>query len=265
MKLSEVLQRYKTEHLPNVIAGRQIFANLTQVVRYIGDVQCHLLDQTLLESAAAKLQAKYANATVNNRMTQFVAMIRWAVARLKISTEFIEFHRLPQSPRKATLTKEKVEEILSRLDNESWCFTRLLWLTGQRLRAVADLRWEQVMPNVIDFSRGCGGRQKRRAVTPITPAIRLTLDRLGAPGNGKIFKVSAKTLTSSLCRAGEACGVRVHAHMLRHSVATAMIAAGADLLQVSLFLGHASVATTQKHYLHEDPKFVLPAMAAVAL
>jgi integrase len=40
-------------------------------------------------------------------------------------------------------------------------------------------------------------------------------------------------------------------HSLRHSHASALIAAGWDIAEVSARLGHSSVATTQRIYVHQ--------------
>jgi integrase len=41
------------------------------------------------------------------------------------------------------------------------------------------------------------------------------------------------------------------AHALRHSHASALIAAGWDIAEVSARLGHSSIATTQRIYVHQ--------------
>lgn len=46
----------------------------------------------------------------------------------------------------------------------------------------------------------------------------------------------------------------IHPHAMRHSWATNALEAGADLLTVSQYLGHASPETTAKYYLHTKPK-----------
>ena len=266
MKLSEVLTKYKADHLYRVICAKQIGANLEQMIGLLGDPNCNVLDQRTVDTLVRKLQAEgYANATINNRVTAFTTMIKWAVSRLCITTDFMSHERLPESPRSTVISKDLVAKILDKLDGEPSVFVRLLWLTGQRLDAVANLTWEQVKVSTIDFTAGVQARQKSRAITPITEPIRATLDRLGAPGKGKVFSWSKERLVRAMENAGKELGIEVHPHMLRHSVATAMIESDADLLQVSKFLGHKSIATTQRHYLHQNPRFFEKAMNAVAL
>jgi integrase len=43
----------------------------------------------------------------------------------------------------------------------------------------------------------------------------------------------------------------LRAHALRHSHASALIAAGWDIAEVSARLGHSSIATTQRIYVHQ--------------
>jgi integrase/recombinase XerD len=69
--------------------------------------------------------------------------------------------------------------------------------------------------------------------------------RLSRQGCWKILKAHA---------AGAGLGARVTPHTLRHSFATHMLDAGADIRVVQELLGHASLATTQVYTLVSDSK-----------
>jgi integrase/recombinase XerD len=69
--------------------------------------------------------------------------------------------------------------------------------------------------------------------------------RLSRQGTWKILKAHAS---------GAGLGARVTPHTLRHSFATHMLDAGADIRVVQELLGHASLATTQVYTLVSDGK-----------
>jgi len=72
---------------------------------------------------------------------------------------------------------------------------------------------------------------------------------LGSRGSRLDRRQAARILADMAASAG--LPQRVHPHMLRHSFATHMLQAGADLRSVQELLGHSRLATTQR-YTHLD-------------
>lgn len=72
------------------------------------------------------------------------------------------------------------------------------------------------------------------------------------PASGSLFDVSKITAQRTVNRIGlAALGKPVHAHMLRHSLATHALSRGVDVRKIQALLGHASLASTQI-YTHVD-------------
>ena len=136
----------------------------------------------------------------------------------------------------------------------------LLFATGMRVGEVSSL-------DVKDFSsqeavfrvRGKGGRdrlaftvdqntleiqrkhlQSRLAIQTESPALFL---------NARGQRLSTQGISGVLSRLREEAGIKRHItpHMLRHTVATLLLRNGADIRVVQEFLGHASIATTQRY------------------
>jgi site-specific recombinase XerD len=117
-----------------------------------------------------------------------------------------------------------------------------------------DLNWREQMVRV------CGKGKKERLVpigAPALEAIRLYWSRLPAaplgstpvflPSTTKVKPLSPRILQARLKRYLVLAGLdpAITPHKLRHSYATHMLDAGADLRSVQELLGHARLATTQ--------------------
>jgi integrase/recombinase XerD len=115
----------------------------------------------------------------------------------------------------------------------------------------------------IEFERGLlhvrsGKGDKDREIV-IEDRTRAALDRylaertLAGVGSSRLFPVEPVTVERMVRRAALAAqiGRRVTPHMLRHTLATALLSRGCDIRYIQKLLGHASVATTQI-YTHVD-------------
>jgi len=98
---------------------------------------------------------------------------------------------------------------------------------------------ERIVP-VIDIARQAIGRYVQECPYPLPPEGTLFLGAKGGPLSPRIIQLA-------IARVRDALGLPETAtpHALRHSFATHLLSAGADLRQIQELLGHASLSTTQ--------------------
>jgi integrase/recombinase XerD len=137
----------------------------------------------------------------------------------------------------------------------------LMYSTGTRVSEVVDLDLDEVNDSGLLRVRGKGSKER---IVPIgsfaTRSLNAYLVRArpafanlrGEPAlflNKRGGRLSRQSIWEIIQKSGEACGVAVSPHSLRHSFATHLIEGGADVRVVQELLGHASVATTQIYTL----------------
>ena len=148
----------------------------------------------------------------------------------------------------------------------------VLYSTGCRISEVVSIAWE-----IVDFSRGCmivtgkgskdrlvivGSRARaaleelrsvaeRRFSRPVLPSEPVFLSDRQEPVSPRFVE---RRMKRYLAEAG--LPTDLSPHKLRHSFATHLLDAGADLRSVQEMLGHASISTTQiyTHASVERPK-----------
>ena len=172
------------------------------------------------------------------------------------------------------LTAPEAEALIAAPDTRTWLGRRdrlLLHLgiqTGLRVSELINLR-------VGDLQLGphsqleCVGKGRKQRVIPLQKnTVRLLtawLAELPPAREGPLFPTNSgtpltraavgKLVTRHAATAAERCpsltGKNVTPHTLRHTCAMSLLHAGIDTASIALWLGHASIQTTQI-YLHAD-------------
>lgn len=116
-----------------------------------------------------------------------------------------------------------------------------------------DIEFER---NVLHVRAGKGDKDREVVLEDRTRAAidrYLTERQLAGAGTTRLFPVGPVTVERIIRRTATLAGIprRVTPHMLRHTLATALLSRGCDIRYIQKLLGHASVATTQI-YTHVD-------------
>ena len=160
------------------------------------------------------------------------------------------------------LTVEEELRFLDRAyaqDGRTGLMLQTLLETGARASELVQLRVEDVslVERVITIRQGKGG--KRREVPIRRDLAQLLRLHIGARRAGPLFAsrqegsgptphVLTRQRVGQIVRAvAVAAGIskRVYPHLLRHTVATRLLALGMDITDLQRFLGHESIATTR--------------------
>jgi integrase/recombinase XerC len=143
----------------------------------------------------------------------------------------------------------------------------LLYSSGLRVSELTGLDWDRV-----DAETACvrvlGKGRKERVVPVGRPALRALAAYRAAVGaaGGPVFRnarggrLTARSVARLMERHVLVSGTTAKAtpHALRHTFATHLLGAGADLRAIQELLGHASLSTTQR-YTHVDLRRLMEA------
>ena len=239
------------------------------------------LDADLIGGFLQHLETERGNsvATRNARRAALRSFFTYASYRAPDAIATIsQVLAIPEKRTKTTLvsflTAPEAEALIAAPDTRTWLGRRdrlLLHLgiqTGLRVSELINLR-------VGDLQLGphsqleCVGKGRKQRVIPLQKnTVRLLtawLAELPPAREGPLFPTNSgtpltraavgKLVTRHAATAAERCpsltGKNVTPHTLRHTCAMSLLHAGIDTASIALWLGHASIQTTQI-YLHAD-------------
>jgi integrase/recombinase XerD len=166
-------------------------------------------------------------------------------------------HELPLAKRQiklpVVLNRGEVQKMISSTSNMKHRLTMmLLYYGGLRLNEARTLRWED-----IDFERelihlkGCKGGKDR--VIFLHMRVKEALMEYGPHSVGPVLvsgrggRYNPRTIEAIVSNAARNAGIGrdVTPHSLRHSFATHLLEAGADIRHIQKLLGHVDIRTTE--------------------
>lgn len=162
------------------------------------------------------------------------------------------------------LSKEEVNGMLeATLNLKHRLVLMFLYYTGIRISETINLRWED-----IDFQREVihlkitKGEKER--VIFLHPTLKKFIDYFNLRREGFVFisnlgrRYNKRTIQVIVKTAAKKAGIqkKITPHTLRHSFATHLLEAGADIRHIQKLLGHANLQTTQvyTHVANKDIK-----------
>jgi len=272
------LSQFQTEYL-NFCKRMKAYADrermVKQIIRELGDHCVSLINQRMVEAYQADMiSRKLAPATNNRRVACIKHMIhkavQWKQCPPHVWDEVRAVKLLPENNRRMRyLTREEADRLLDacRVKGGSSTLTAphlypivsIALNTGMRLGEILALTWNDIDMR-SGFIRVQNAKNNESRDIPINDTLRGALGALpsNVDASEKVFKVRAvrRSFTTALRKAGIRNAVF---HTLRHTFASHLVMAGADLTTVKELLGHKSLTMTMR-YSHLSPSHKLSAV-----
>ena len=238
--------------------------------RPVADVTDELLLAEITNSGANPVRGflmdlakkKISKRTISRRLSALKRFFNYLVTVGKIETNPAQGVSAPRLPRSIPqfLTVDELFTLLDSIqtrtgvDKRNRAVFELFYSTGMRVSELSGLNVEDIDPDSrLVRVRGKGNRER---LVPVGDRALKAVDdyRTCVDGeSGALFlnrdnrRLSDSSIRRVLAGLVKACGlgVPVSPHTLRHSFATHMLDAGADLRGIQEILGHASLSSTQ--------------------
>lgn len=241
----------------------------------------------------------YANATLARKIAALKSCFAWAKTNYRIPTDPAATLETPDDEQSLPrdLTGPEIDRLLAQLQDDDWLTIRdrtmiqLMLHTGLRVSELINLNLD-----ALDFvrdqltvrhperrsatRRGKSRKTKSRKerVAPLNRIAKTALadwldvrDHYGKPRTNAVFvtqrsrgRLSTRAVQLMVEKYSTAAELKdVTPHTFRHTFATRLLAAGANLRQVQTLLGHANPATTAR-YTHVHNQELHDAVANLA-
>ncbi len=262
MPFAQVLNEYKTIHMPDKAAGTQLMQNsqLAVWLEILGNPDIKQISAVDINRAkTALLKRNIEKATVNRYLQALSPVFTFAVEQGHISDTPFKHVRKFKEPagRVRYLQQEEITRLLTECKNSTSVHLHsvvvIALLTGMRYNEIRGLKWRDVdlKNGVIVLENTKNGTQ--RSVPVVGRLIDIFRD---IPSNNTAYVfASARTgrpvnLLLTFRKAVKRANIEnFHFHDLRHTAASYLAMSGENLLIIAEILGHRTLSMV-KRYAH---------------
>ena len=278
-----VLDAIPERHRTNTHARRQELSfhereqSLEILARILGPVPIIQVDrhsiatyQKTRSQHITRTKRRVTNRTINKELSYLASFLNWARRAKEIPVPPLKIDMLPhQRPRPIILSPDEVVRLVAEAEPFYRAFFLCLYTLGFRLTEATYIRWRDVDRDGKTISAiQKGGSLK---IEPLNAWLDAALQALKKETEKKTKRkvtpdeyvfFNPRTgrpvmdIRTPLERAAKAAGIIKHVtpHLLRHSIATHLLARGKNLRTIQAMLGHAQVGTTEwyTHVVTED-------------
>lgn len=292
LSVRQALSDYWREHCKEVDdRGRDLVADpvrqenaIRHLVAYFGDTALKTLGplesrayrdarrQGLIGGGVRRISKTGSDSTIRRELHVLVAAANHAVKWKRLTAADLPRVEYPKEDRGGEpveyLTEEQLRGALARAevmahDEDAEPRQRMLhafilvtYYTAARKRSIETLTKAQVdlkHGTINLMTPGARTTKKRKPIVPIYPEIRPTIERL-MEGEGQLL-FGGHDFYRPFVKLLARMGIEGHPHLLRHSRATHLLQAGADIYMVARLLGD-TLATVDRVYGHCSPEFL---------
>ncbi|PSK86184.1 site-specific recombinase XerD [Limimaricola soesokkakensis] len=266
--ISEIWCGYK-KHLGDRSSGRNMLSEGKSILPFFGGLRPSDITEELVQtyiSTRVNLRTgkPVSDGTLWTELGRLRDALQYARKRNWIKSSEITYIPRPSKPepRDRWLRDPEIVFLFRETMNQPHLYlaVHLMLATAGRVTAVLELTWDRVnfVENYIDLRVVTDKRQKKRASVPITKALRKLLTDAKSRStcdhvvewHGKPIKSIKTAFNHAAKRAGL---VDVTPHVMRHTAAVRMAAAGCPMERIAAYLGHSDPAITRKVYARFSP------------
>lgn len=260
--LGEIYERYRQECTRRGIVGMRAVEQAWHHLRAYERLRVADLDEAFGEQyIKLRRGGKASDATVRLELSYLRAAL--ACSGWKVS--FV----LPKAPapKDRVITPDEARQIIHHASPHIALYVRLALNTAGRKEALLGLTWSTHIKWDRDriWMGFKEGGKPRAGEIPMNDGTKKALQEAYEMRRcDHVIEYNGQPVLAvrkGLAAAGTRAGVEgVTPHVLRHTAATWAVQSGVPIAQVSKWLGHTSVRTTEANYLHLTPDFLADAV-----
>lgn len=204
----------------------------------------------------------WTSTTERNARRSITRAFSWAVEQGILAKNPLQGMRCPRAKaRGRIITVDEFRTLLRHSKSDFKPLLFALWQTGCRPKEARMLRWTDVLDDrwVLAEHKTVAKVGKPRVIY-LTPSMQklMAVLRRGGAADGAVFlnsrgvPWSASALKQRVMRLKKKLGMKADlcTYMLRHAFGTNAVLNGVDVATVAELMGHSSVETITRHYLH---------------